>query len=147
MPPEDQPGQPDPRWPQPLDSRLGADAGVAQVVDAILALWREIETVLSPIVGQRGVAALFNRSPKLVSVRYPWLAAGQGGALDAVDLPALKAALLRQPAAAAAAGGGALLQSFHDSLTSLIGASLTNRLLHSVWAPPEGATPAQDPSP
>jgi hypothetical protein len=133
-----------PRWPEPLASRLGADAGVEQVVDTIMAIWREIEQALNPIVGQHGVAALFNRSLKLVAATHPWLVAGRGGALDAVDPSALRALLLQQPAATAADGGAALFRSFHDLLASLVGAPLTNRLLHSVWAPPKGATPAQD---
>jgi len=133
-----------PQFPEPLASRLDADAGTDQVVDAIMAIWRESEIALSPIIGHRGVAALFHRSLNLVSAMHPWLAAGHGGALDAVDPSALKAALQQQPAAAAAAGGAALFQSFHDLLASLIGAPLTNRLLHSVWAPSKGDTPAQD---
>ena len=135
------------RWPEPLASRLGADAGVEQIVDAIMAVWRELEDALSPIIGQRGVAALFNRSLKLASATHPWLTAGPGGALDAVDPAALRNALLQQPAAAAAAGGAALFQSFHDLLSSLVGAPLTHRLLRSVWPPTTGAAPAQDPSP
>jgi len=133
-----------PQWPEPLASRLRADADTDQVVDAIMAIWRESEIALSPIIGHRGVAALFHRSLNLVSAMHPWLAAGHGGALDAADPSALKAALLQQPAAAAAAGGAALFQSFHDLLATLVGAPLTNRLLHSVWAPSKGDTPAQD---
>lgn len=132
------------RWPGPLASRLGADAGIDQVVEAIMAIWREIEVALSPIIGNRGVGALFHRSLKLVSATHPWLGAGLGGALDAVDPAALKAALLLQPAAEAAEGGAALLESFHGLLSSLVGAALTNRLLHSVWTPSTGDTPAQD---
>jgi len=133
-----------PRWPEPLGGCLGADASVEQVADAVMATWRAIEQALHPIIGQRGVAALFNRSLRLVSATHPWLAAGCGGALDAVDPSALRAALLQQPAAVAAEGGEALFWSFHQLLASLIGAPLTNRLLHSVWAPSTGDTPAQD---
>jgi len=144
MPLESQRGT---RWPEPLASRVSADAGVEQIADTILTVWREIEEALSPIIGHRGVAALFNRSVKLVSATHPWLAGCLGDALEAVDPTALKAALLQQPAADAAAGGAALFQSFHDLLASLVGAPLTNRLLRCVWAPSTGATPAQDLSP
>jgi hypothetical protein len=141
MPPESLQG---PRWPEPLTSRLGADADVEQIVDTVMAVWRETEDALSPIVGHRGVAALFHRSLKLVSAAHPWLEAGLGGALDAVDPKALAARLLQQPAAEAAAGGAALFQSLHDLLASLVGAPLTDRLLRSVWAPSTSAPPAQD---
>ena len=141
MPPDSQQGA---RWPEPLASRLGTDAGIGEVVDANLAIWREIEVALSPIIGHRGVGALFHRSLKLVSGTHPWLAAGRGSALDAIDPAALKAALLLQPPHEAAEGGAALLESFHGLLSSLVGAALTNRLLHSVWTPSTGDTPAQD---
>ena len=53
---------------------------------------------------------------------------------------------MQQAAAEAAAGGTALFQSFHELLASLVGASLTDRLLRSVWAHSSGASPAQDTS-
>lgn len=133
-----------PCWPAPLAGRLGADAGIEQVVGAILAVWGEIEVVLAPIIGQRGVAALFHRSLQLSSAQYPWLRVGSGNALDAVDTAALEAALQQQSTVIAAAAGAALLQSVHDLLAGLVGATLTSRLLHSVWAPTTGAPPAQD---
>jgi hypothetical protein len=74
------------------------------------------------------------------------VAIGHQGATAAVDPSALKAALEQQAAEEAAAGGLALFQSFHDLLASLIGASLTGRLLQSVWARSAGASPAQDTS-
>lgn len=132
------------RWPEPLASRLAADPGIDQVVDAIMAVWREIDVALSPIIGHRGVAALFHRSLKLVSATHPWLAAGRGSVLDVVDPAALGAALQQQTVSVAADGGAALFQSFHDLLSSLVGASLTNRLLHSVWTSSAGDPPAQD---
>lgn len=141
MPPD---SQQSPRWPEPLADRLGASADIDQVADTVMTIWREIEIALSPIIGRRGVAALFHRSLQLVSATYPWLAASRGGALDTADFAALKAELLRQPVADAAAGGAALFHAFHDLLASLVGAPLTNRLLHSVWGPSRGTTPAQD---
>jgi hypothetical protein len=132
------------RWPEPLAGRLDPDAGIEQVASAIMAIWREIEAALGPIIGRRGVAALFHRSLRLASSQYPWLLAGGGDALDAVDIDALEAALRQQSAIIAAAAGAVLFQSVHDLLASLVGATLTSRLLHSVWAPTTGATPAQD---
>ncbi len=132
------------RWPELLASRLRSDAGIDEVVAAIMAIWLESAAALDPIIGERGVAALLNRSLKLVSASHPWLAAGRGGALDAVDPAALEAALLLRPSAEAADGGAALFQAFRDLLVSLVGTALTTRLLHSVWTPSTGDTPAQD---
>jgi len=133
-----------PPWPEPLGGRLAVGADAEQVADAILAVWQEIDEALNPIIGHRGVAALYKRSLNLTAARYPWLAAGQQGVLAAVDLGALKAALAQRAPAEAAVGGRALLQSFHTLLCSLVGASLTDRLLVSVWAQPAGVVPAQD---
>jgi hypothetical protein len=135
------------RWPEPLGQRLPADADAGQVADAVASIWRDIDQALHPIVGHRGVLALYNRSLALASVHHPWLAAGHLGALAAIDASALRAALVQQPPAEAAAGGSALLQRFRELLSSLIGASLTDRLLRPVWAPTPGASPLEDASP
>jgi len=133
-------------WPAPLAGRVTDDASAEQIADAIAALWQEIDQSLHPIIGHRGVAALYNRSLLLTTADYPWLAIGHQGSAASVDPSALKAALAQQAAAEAATGGIALFQSFHDLLASLVGASLTDRLLHSVWARSAGASPAQDTS-
>jgi hypothetical protein len=48
--------------------------------------------------------------------------------------------------AAAITGGDALLSAFHQLLRSLIGASLTERLLWPAFSPTTGASPTQDSS-
>jgi hypothetical protein len=144
MPLESQDGR---RWPALLGDRLIAEADVGVVADTILNVWQQIDQALSPIVGTRGVAALYNRSVRLTAVEHPWLPDASSGVLAAIDLSALKAALLRQSAESAAAGGNALFQTFRELLASLVGAALTERLLRSVWTPSSGASPAQDHSP
>lgn len=144
MPPESEQSL---RWPEPLGQRLAIHADAGQVADAVDEVWREIDQALHPIVGHRGVVALYNRSLTLAAARHPWLADGHLGGLAAVDPSALRAALVRQAPVEAAAGGGALLQCFRDLLCSLIGASLTDRLLRPVWAPTPGAAPHEDETP
>jgi hypothetical protein len=56
----------------------------------------------------------------------------------------LRAALAGQASAEAAALNAALLGTFYDLLSSLIGATLTERLLDPVWASPFTDAPAQD---
>jgi len=133
-------------WPPPLADRVAEDASAAQIAESIVAIWHEIDEVLHPIIGHRGVAALYNRSLHLTAARFPWLAAAHPGAAAAVDPSALKSALVRRDAAEAAAGGVALFQQFRELLASLVGTTLTDRLLHSVWARSTGASPAQDTS-
>ena len=134
-------------WPAPLGGRIPDGAHAGQVADAVVAIWLEIDQALHPIIGHRGVAALYERSLSLTAAAYPWLALEQRGMPAAVDPAALRAALVQQTGAQAAAGGNALFHSFHQLLASLVGASLTERLLRSVWDHSPGAAPAQDTSP
>ena len=108
-------------------------ANVGQIADAAVATWRSIDAVLSPIIGQGGVAALYKRSLYLSRGDHPWLAVAAEDALQPDDFATLHRALAKQTSGNAAAANGALLTTFSDLLTSLIGASLTERLLQSVW--------------
>lgn len=120
----------------------GADIG--QVTAAIISAWSEIETALVPIVGQRGVAALYERSLYLTRVHHPWLTAVPENVDARMDLPALEAVLAMQGSGAAAAGGGALLQALYELLGSLIGSSLAEQLLRTTWSTKLGGLAAQD---
>ena len=131
-------------WPAPLAGRVPRDADVAQVADAVVAVWLEIDDALHPIIGRRGVAALYSRSLELAAARHSWLASGQRDPLTAVDTSALHAALVQQAAPEAAAAGSAHFASFLGVLSSLVGHSLSERLLQPVWAHSTGASPAQD---
>ena len=114
------------------------------MADAIVSTWQEIELVLTPIIGQRGVTALYKRSLFLTSAAYSALAELHDGLLSAIDLAALKSELAQQSAAAAAAAGGAHLQKFYELLASLVGDSLSEQLLGSVWANTSSGPPAQE---
>ena len=130
-----------------LARQVDAGADASQIADAIISIWQEIDGALYPIVGQRGVASLYKRSLHLTSPAYPWLAALRDDIQAAMDLPALRSVLVQQGTADAAAGGGDLLQTFHELLASLVGASLTERLLRSIWASSPSGPAAQDTPP
>ena len=130
-----------------LAHRVGDDATAAQVAAAVVVIWHEIDAALTPVVGKGGVAALYKRTLYLTGAAHPWLALRREDLSTGVDLVALKAALSQQSSAAAVAGGNDFLQTFHTLLASLVGASLTERLLRSVWAKPSSGPPAQDTSP
>jgi len=133
--------------------RLGAESprltgeGAAAVADRMVWAWNDISLVLTPIVGARGVAALHNRSVHLTAKAFPWLVIKRGNIEATIDLDALHTLLNLQSVAAATAGGEAHLRTFHDLLATLIGLSLTERLLLPVWEKYLSASPAQDPSP
>ena len=134
------------RIPTSLASRINGRADAAQIADEIVTMCQEINDALSPIIGRRGVDALHKRSLHLAALAYPWLAMARDGAQEFMDPAKLKSTLAAQSSADAAAGGGALLQTFQDVLASLVGPSLTERLLHPVWNNSSGSPPAQDSS-
>ncbi len=122
----------------------GADA--RQIADASVAIWRAIDGALSPVVGQRGSAALYQRSLHLTRADYPWLAAAYESAADPGDFAALHSALAQQTAGQAAAAHDGMVQNFIDLLADLIGESLTQRLLQPARGPSSGGPAAQDTS-
>ena len=124
--------------------RAGPDAGAAQLADASVETWREIDAALAPIIGQRGVGALYTRSLHLTEPAHSWLAKIIEVPQPALDVEALRTVLSNQPSAEAADASGAVLQTFHALLTQLIGAPLTEQLLRSVWARFLSGEAAQD---
>src|SRR5687768_5876591 len=127
-----------PRRPSTVVHLQGADTRL--VADSALSTWRGIEAALSPIIGQRGVAALLGRSLQLTSATHPWLP-------QADTVAAVHAALLQQTAPDARAAQAALLQTFRDVLSRLIGASLSDRLLQPALEHSSSGDAAQDTTP
>lgn len=117
-----------------LAAAVSDGASSRQVAEMVASAFRGIDQALTPIIGQRGVAALYKRSMRLAGQTHPWLPRSREGVHPAMDVAALMTELALQTAAAAAAAGGQMLQIFCELLTSLIGASLTERLLRTVWA-------------
>jgi hypothetical protein len=120
--------------PSTLEHFATRGADVADVTAEIVGVWTNMRAALVPVIGQRGIAALYERTLHLTRASHPWLAAVPEGVEPNMDLSALKAVLLQQSSAAAAAGGGAHLQAFHELLGSLIGLGLTERMLSSIWS-------------
>lgn len=115
-------------------ARLASDGADAEhIADAARSIWSDVDAALSPIIGQRGVAALYKRSLELTRADYPCLVAAYAAGSEHDAFVALQAALAEQDSSDAAAASDALLQTFCNLLTTLIGASLTERLLQPVW--------------
>jgi hypothetical protein len=125
-------------------ARKGADA--AQIADAMVSTLQKIDAALSPIIGKGGVGALYKRSLYLTGQTHSWMAGMHDGVHTTMDLAALKSVLAQQGITNAAAAGSALLQAFYELLSSLVGPSLTEQLLRSVWTDSLSAAPAQDTS-
>ncbi|MBD9587831.1 hypothetical protein IB254_12260 [Pseudomonas sp. PDM03] len=106
-----------------------------------------MDAALSPIIGQQGVAALYRRSLHLCVSNHPHLAGTYDSVQAFPDMTALKSVLVEQSEADALFFGEVLLTTFYELLTTLIGPSLTARLLRGVWEPSLSDTPSQENSP
>ena len=112
-------------------STHGADSLVAAAAagGALEALLAE----LNPLIGDRGVRALYGRSVQLSKASFPWLAsvdAPETGLPPAADLHARLAGRGADDVHAASA---ALLLTLTDLLAALIGEPLTHRILLAAW--------------
>jgi hypothetical protein len=109
-------------------------AGVSsdEVAALVATTFQDINQALSPIVGQRGMAALYKRSLHLSRPLHAWLPAAAEGADVDIDFESLTTALATRTSMDAAVAGTQLLESFLALLATLIGDSLTERLLRPV---------------
>jgi hypothetical protein len=88
---------------------------------------------VTPVIGDNGIDAILKRSLHLTSVVFPWLA-GSDGQMDNDSFPARLAELMSgRETVVAAQAGSSLLITFTELLATLIGNSLTRRLLDPVW--------------
>jgi hypothetical protein len=120
------------RWLDGLAHSVGLDADAVHIADVIVATLGEIEAVLHPVIGRGGFDALYTRCVYLTGLAHPWLIGARECLPTPVDLGALRPVLAHRTSAEAAVGGVALLQTFNDLLATLIGRSLTEKLLRCV---------------
>jgi hypothetical protein len=116
--------------------RAGKSPDANAIAKATADIWSQVAARLAPVIGARGVDVLFSRTLHQTSAAFPWLqmAGDHAGTVAALD--DLRTRLAGQKAASAAEASHALLMSFTELLATLIGESLTERLLSPVWAPP-----------
>jgi len=119
-----------------LALRAGDAPDAGAIAEATLGTWHLVATRLAPVIGTRGVDVLFDRSLHLTSAAFPWLSMRGDHEGNALVLATLKAHLESSGEDAAAEASYTLLVTFTELLTTLIGESLTERLLEPVWAPP-----------
>lgn len=128
---------------QRTDSEAQATERAQFVAIAAVGRWETIVEVLTPILGHRGVAALYRRTLNVAGASHPCLIEAHESD-EPVSFKRLQRVLAQQNPDAAAAATDASLETFHELLNSLIGTSLTQRLLGSVWSPIFSGSPAQD---
>ncbi|MDD2309406.1 MAG: hypothetical protein PHH91_07465 [Desulfuromonadaceae bacterium] len=119
-----------------LVQRAGDVPDASAVAEAAISTWYRVAAQLIPVIGAGGVDVLFNRSLHLTCTAFPWLTI-PGDHRDNIALfTNLKERLAGREPDTAAEASTTLLGTFVELLMSLIGESLTERLLISVWEPP-----------
>jgi hypothetical protein len=113
----------------PASGKTSATSPMSLGATGVLSRLEQIQAVVAPIIGQKGLVALYERSRHLSSRFHPWLADPQGRSASGMDLDALRLLVARQNESEAAAGARLLLKSFHDLLADLVGAFLTRALI------------------
>ncbi|MBA5689758.1 hypothetical protein [Rugamonas apoptosis] len=118
------------RWHRMI--RIAVSRDPARVPETSAVLWRGLAEHLTAIIGERGFDALYARSLHQVSATYPWLA-GIDPAEEHVTFSQLQHRLQQQSMPAAGEASSALLCTFIDTLTLLIGELVTSSILRAAW--------------
>lgn len=126
---------------------VGSNADAERIAQAIISTLQDMDEALTPIIGQQGVAALYRRSLHLCTSTNPRLANTFDRVQPGMDLTALKSVIAEQSETDALFLGEVLLTTFYELLTTLVGPSLTARLLRGVWKPSLSDTLSQETSP
>ena len=114
----------------------GGESDAKAFAVATASIWPQFSAQLAPVIGARGVDILFKRALYLTSTSFPFLATAGDRGRDTAPLDDLRAQIGQQDAPVAAAASCEFLFSFTVLLATLIGDSLTERLLGPVWALP-----------
>lgn len=117
-----------------LEQCVGAGADAKAVADAAVRGWEQVTSQFVPLIGEGGVGVLYARSLHLTRSKFPWLAARQERQQTDSPYTDLRVSLERREPSEAIEACSALLVTFADLLTALIGETLTTRILHSAWA-------------
>lgn len=123
-----------------LTHHAGKKADANAIASATLHIWSLMATRLAPVIGARGVDILFRRALHLTQSDFPSLIIAGGEEKESSLLAKIKASLVERKPAVAAEASYALLVTFTELLTPMIGESLVARLLDPVWAPSSPAS-------
>ena len=116
-----------------LRQRAGESPDALAIAKATSETWLLMSAQLTPVIGGNGVDAILKRSLHLTSVVFPWLSVPDVQ-LDIDSLPVrINVLLAGHEAVVAAQASSTLLITFTELLATLIGNSLTRRLLDPVW--------------
>lgn len=128
-----------------LTHHAGSAPDANAVAEATINTWHQMAARLMPVIGTRVVEVLFSRSLHLTSLSIPWLSIVGDYGDTSVLLAALKTRLAERKTEDAEEASHALLLTFTELLTTLIGKPLTERLLAPVWVHPSPESERENP--
>ena len=103
------------------------------VVDVTVLLWEKLAVELVSIIGEGGFQSVYARSGALVATRFPWMILNSSLPQSGPRFEGLRSSLEAQDATVAINASIALLTTFLDILTTLIGELLMTNLVHAAW--------------
>lgn len=110
------------------------DTNAAGLAAESVARWRQIDVALTPIIGRRGIVAIYKKALALTHADFPWLPEVSDDDTHFDNFNSLQSALSQQTSAVIMAVNLALHRTFNKLLVGLIGESLSERLLQSIDA-------------
>jgi hypothetical protein len=124
---------------------LEGHADAARVAGVVVRTWIDIESALSPVLGKRGVAALYKRSLHLSGPSHDWLSDIEEASTSAIDFEMLQKTFVAQSNVEAISAAAAMLKAFCELLVSLVGTALTERLLSPLLTSFQAGHPPEAP--
>jgi hypothetical protein len=118
---------------QMLTQNSGGAKDATAISEASIKVWSEVSTRLAPIIGSEGVEALFNRSLTIAARANPWLAHPLGSNDSATPMVRFRTNLEHRDPISALEVSGVVMGIFYSMLETLIGESLTERLLGPIF--------------
>jgi hypothetical protein len=116
-----------------LAPRSGDGADCGAIAARALWSWEQMAFHLQPLIGEAGFQALYARTVHLTIPHFIGLTpARQSESLD-ISFQTLRKDLESLTPAQAAEAGKMLLDTFTQLLSTMIGESLTSRILRSAW--------------
>jgi hypothetical protein len=118
---------------QLIRAMLAQPGGADDAAERHLLPWRSLAVHLSPLIGEIGFGALYGRTGRMLAQQHGWLTLGPSTQTMDALFQTLKEDLARTEPAHAALANEALLTTFTQLLSELIGEALTTKLIDSAW--------------
>ena len=119
-----------------LAHHAGDAPDASAFAESTICTWKKAAAQLIPVIGRGGVDVLFNRSLHLTCTAFPWLTILGDKRDNSALLASIKERLAAREMDDAVKASCTLLITFIELLKTLIGESLAERLLSSIWVPP-----------